>query len=352
MIDRIIDLLRGLKDHIDAAIKLAKPAPNDLNQGRKGLKGSGEEQRDPKRKQIIKAVRMLESDRLETRLLGITELEELARDSKDRQRRIIEALTACVRRNSPWYLWKSYVQSKDSLLKPGADIQSILEIVAHYKRKWNGDEDYPIDLSRTDLRGADLRRARLEWANLQESHLENADMVEANLHGAFMAKTSIKKVRLPLAELAYAFLEYANMEGADLRNANLKNARLIKANLKWANLGAFIDPEGRIHGSANLEGANLEGANLQNANLSGVNMSGANLWGAKLQGANFDAAILKDANLSYTKLKGAKNLTAEQLSKVKTLYLAKLDPQLMVEVSMKAPQLLVPTNIFDMLKEQ
>jgi len=39
-----------------------------------------------------------------------------------------------------------------------------------------------------------------------------------------------------------------------------------------------------------------------------------------------------NANLEGTNLKGAKNLTIDQLSKVKTLYNAKLDPELEEEL--------------------
>lgn len=66
--------------------------------------------------------------------------------------------------------------------------------------------------------------------------------------------------------------------------------------------------------------ANLLGANLTQANLEEVNLHGADLMGANLV--------------------GAKNLTIEQLSKVKTLNEAKLDPELMEEIERKYPHLL------------
>ena len=76
---------------------------------------------------------------------------------------------------------------------------------------------------------------------------------------------------------------------------------------------------------AKLRKVNLKGANLQEANLVGSDIKEVNLKGVNLKGAN---------------LKGAKNLTIEQLSKVKTLYLAKLDPELMEQVKKKYPYLL------------
>ena len=54
-----------------------------------------------------------------------------------------------------------------------------------------------------------------------------------------------------------------------------------------------------------------------------------------LMGADFDNASLYKADL-----RGAKGLTAEQLSKAKTLYMAELDPELKEELQRLAPQLI------------
>ena len=85
--------------------------------------------------------------------------------------------------------------------------------------------------------------------------------------------------------------------------------RLIEANLQ----------------RAILVGANLRGGNLEGANLERVNLQTVNLWRANLEGAN---------------LWGVHGLTIEQLSKVKSLYDAKLDPVLMAQVKEKYPYLL------------
>ena len=71
--------------------------------------------------------------------------------------------------------------------------------------------------------------------------------------------------------------------------------------------------------SVDLSGVDLKGCNLEKANL-----QGANLWGANLSGANLEGA----------------NLTLRELSKVKTLYKAKLDPLLMEQVKANYPHLL------------
>ena len=69
----------------------------------------------------------------------------------------------------------------------------------------------------------------------------------------------------------------------------------------------------------NFTGANLELADLTKVDLRYANLRWANFKGANLEGANFEGANLKD---SYY-------LTIEQLSKVETLYDAKLDEKLL-----------------------
>ena len=62
-----------------------------------------------------------------------------------------------------------------------------------------------------------------------------------------------------------------------------------------------------------LTGTQLAVANLRDANLRGANLRDANLDGADLDGADLDGATLTDANIYRTKLRGAKNLTLEQV---------------------------------------
>jgi hypothetical protein len=49
---------------------------------------------------------------------------------------------------------------------------------------------------------------------------------------------------------------------------------------------------------------------------------------------------LQEANFMYAEITRAKNLTIEQLSKVKTLYKAKLEPELLEQVKKCCPNLL------------
>jgi len=95
-----------------------------------------------------------------------------------------------------------------------------------------------------------------------------------------------------------------------------ENANLYKADLSDADLGDAV-----------LEGANLIGANLFAAYLVGANLSRADLYCADLSYAYLSDAVLEGADLSEVL-----GLNIEQLSKVKTLYKAKLDPELEKQV--------------------
>jgi hypothetical protein len=81
-----------------------------------------------------------------------------------------------------------------------------------------------------------------------------------------------------------------------------------------------------------LEGIYFRGTHFKRAYINKVHLEEADLreayfTEADLKGTNFERAILFGANL-----KGAKNLTVDQLCNVKTLYKAELDPELEAEL--------------------
>jgi len=77
-------------------------------------------------------------------------------------------------------------------------------------------------------------------------------------------------------------------------------------------------------GEINFYGANLKRINLERANLERTNLTGVNLQGANLFMAN---------------LTGAFNLSIDQLSKVRTLYNAKIDEELLIQLKEEFPSL-------------
>ena len=118
-------------------------------------------------------------------------------------------------------------------------------------------------------------------------------------------------------------LQGANLHGGCLYGADLEGANLKEANLEWV----------KLRGSS-LAGANLQEAKLFRANLVGAYLHGADFKEAKLQGAD-----LRGANLTETI-----NLTFEQLSEVFSLYQAKLDEELRVQLEEKSPDLFDPPS--------
>jgi hypothetical protein len=70
-----------------------------------------------------------------------------------------------------------------------------------------------------------------------------------------------------------------------------------------------------------------------------LNLEMAYLQGADLKDAHLEGANLIDVHLEEADLKQAKNLTIDQLSKVKTLYDAKLDEQYLIPLKEKYPTL-------------
>jgi Pentapeptide repeats (8 copies) len=198
----------------------------------------------------------------------------------------MEVLTAYVREHAPWKeigqrskegssAETPPTQSHEPRPKPTTDVQAILTVLGRRTRTYGKGEEQYLDLAHTDLRGAVLREAHLERANLWDAHLEGADLSRAHLEGAHFIG--------------------AHLEGADLPGAHLERVHLTGAHLEEAHLG-----------EAHLERAHFRGAYLEGTDLEEAHLKEADFWGAHLQ--------------------GAKNLTVEQLSTVKTLYGAELDP--------------------------
>lgn len=133
-------------------------------------------------------------------------------------------------------------------------------------------------------------------------------------------------------------LQHANLREADLLGANLQRADLFKANLGKANLR-----RASLLG-ANLQGADLRETNLRDSTLALSNLKGANLREADLQGANLREANLDGTNLEGANLTGTISLNAESICKAKSLYNAKIDPEIEEQIRSTCPHLLVITE--------
>ncbi len=164
--------------------------------------------------------------------------------------------------------------------------------------------------------------------------LNRHQIYEINLVNCYLSKTN---------------LNYVNLKGSNLNSANISNSSLIETNLENTRLN-----------QTNFENSNLNQANLNAAYASGANFNDAFLIKSQFEGAfliktNFKNAFLMEANLqnSYlmgadfenaslykADLRGAKGLTVEQLSKTKTLYLAKFDDEIFEQIKIDVPELI------------
>jgi uncharacterized protein YjbI with pentapeptide repeats len=228
--------------------------------------------------------------------------------------------------------WGANFREKDISIKPSdyykiETVEKQIESVkgANLKgRNLNNADMYKAFLVKADLRGALLNDANLAQANLQNANLEKANLQEADLYNANLQKSDLYNANLQQADLYKASLQQA-----ELSDANLQQARLVEANLQEASLLVV-----------NLQQANLVSANLQEAELFQANLQEAQLLEANLRQAELLEANLQQASLREANLTGAKNLTIDQLSKVKTLYKTKLDPDLLEQVKKCCPHLL------------
>ena len=132
-------------------------------------------------------------------------------------------------------------------------------------------------------------------------------------------------------------LDSINLEAADLRNAKLDGAKLSNANLKGADLfGADFT-------NADLRGAVLSGANLTNAILRGADLSRARIEMANLQGVDLrapDNIEIWKGTLLGRDPEWVKHTGTDRLCTTKTLYGAKIDPELEQQLMTACPQIL------------
>ena len=206
-----------------------------------------------------------------------------------------------------------------------------------------------LDLHGIHLEGAVLRRAGLSRADLRGAVLKNARMEGIDLSGADLRQAKLAQARISFADLRSVDFSGADMRGCYLMGANLRGASLRRARLPGLSL-LYVDAEGADFSGSDLTGALLFGADLRNARLEGAIIknsrltravfAGADLRGADLQGANFLQADLRGASFEGANLVDAADLTSDQLLTVKTLYGARMGPDLLKQVQERCPYLL------------
>lgn len=163
-----------------------------------------------------------------------------------------------------------------------------------------------------------LNRHKIHEINLVNCYLPRTNLNYVNLSGSNLNSSNVTQSSLIECNFENARLNQTNFENSNLNQANLKGAYASGANFK----DAFLI-------KTNFDGAFLIKANFRNAFL-----MEANLQDCYLMGADFENASLYKADL-----RGAKGLSIEQLAKVKTLYLAKFDDEILEQIKTTLPTL-------------
>ncbi len=163
-------------------------------------------------------------------------------------------------------------------------------------------------LNRNKIHNLNLVECFLPKTNLNYTCLSGSNLNSANLNGSFLIESDLNSSRLNQTNFENANLNQASLRGAYASGANFKDSFLIKAD---------------------FQNAFLIKTNFRNAKLMETNLNGAFLMGADFE----------EANLYKADLRNCTGLTMEQLSKARTLYLAKFDPELQERVQGLVPEL-------------
>ncbi len=156
---------------------------------------------------------------------------------------------------------------------------------------------------------------------------------EINLVNCYLPRTNLNYVNLSGSNLNSANVSQSSLIESNLENARLNQTNFENSNLNQANLSASYASGANFKDSFLIK-SNFEGAFLIKANFNNAFLMEANLQNCYVMGADFENASLYKADL-----RGAKGLTVEQLSKVKTLYLAKFDEEILQQIKTSLPEL-------------
>ncbi|MER6406043.1 pentapeptide repeat-containing protein [Streptomyces viridosporus] len=214
----------------------------------------------------VKAIELLSSERITSRLGGLYALERIMRDSAKDHDTVVQVLAAFVRQFA--VAPDSPTETKQR--RPPADIQAAMSILGHRPTR---KENFDIDLRHAYLRGCELKdcnfaSADFSGANLEDTHLTKVDLSQAIFQDAEFSDSYWDEVKLQWAYLSgarvrgtYAYsrinLSHAQAGHTDWSGSkfhegvNFKEAYLYKAR--------FLDCEG-LSSAIALEAEDLEGA--------------------------------------------------------------------------------------------
>ncbi|MFE5210371.1 pentapeptide repeat-containing protein [Streptomyces sp. NPDC056600] len=227
----------------------------------------------------VKAIDLLSSDRLTSRLGGLYALERIMRDSAKDHDTVVKVLSAFVREFAvePDDPSENKIRGR---YHPPADIQAALTIIGHRPRR---KESFEIDfrhsyLRECELKDCDFTGADFSDANLEGTHLTNVNFSQATFRDAKFSNSNWDDVKLT----------HAYMSGASFRNLRVYS----RLDLSYAQ-AAFTDWTGAVFD----EGISLKQAYLHQAifsECSGVSAQEA-MKAEDITGATFPESISQNA---------------------------------------------------------
>ena len=179
------------------------------------------------------------------------------------------------------------------------------------------------------------------WESEEAAFRTVGNIKRLNRHGIYeinLVKCHLSRTNLNYVNLKGSNLNSANFNNSTLIETNLENTRLNQTNFENSNLNQAILNRAYASG-ANFNDAYLIKTQFENAFLIKASLNNAYLMEANLKGCYLMGADLEHANLYKADLRGAKGLTIEQLSKAKTLYLAKFDEEIQEQLLKLVPHI-------------
>jgi hypothetical protein len=207
------------------------------------------------------------AESVDLRLGGIYALEQIARDSRDWYRPVMEVLAAFVRQHASGLPMPqgetrdlriasfNALPSNQKRIRLSVDVAAAVDVLGRRSQK----EDAPaVDLDGTDFcrvefsTTVDFRRtsfvnARLQYSRLMFADLRDCHVLSANLEGCDLVLSDLRGARVVLTTFYGADLEQANLQGTRMQSCDLRGAlnltidQLKVAEMEDTTLPIYID---------------------------------------------------------------------------------------------------------------
>lgn len=179
------------------------------------------------------------------------------------------------------------------------------------------------------------------WESEEAAFRTVGNIKRLNRHKVYnidLSHCHLVKINLNYVKLMGANLNYANLFNSYLIDVDFEESRLNQTNFENCNMNQSSLKKSYANGAI-FKDTYLIKASFENAFLIKANFTNSFLMEADLRGAYLSEADFDNANLYKADLRGAKGLTIDQLSKAKTLYLAKFDENIQSQMKSGHPEL-------------